>query len=196
MSQGQPQQDVTDVLFNARQTTNLIYILAAGHATCFTVFMRHSFGTNALGRNGVVALLMILFYIAGTEDPRMLLFLWVWLAALVYQRLRTFRLWRKGHVWHSRYDGYPALGMKLPFTKTEGAAPINEILICFLAATAFAPWCESMAVFLMLGMVSLFIVRGFDMQILSNRVRSMKDAAIEQQFLAALHRGELDVNDF
>ncbi len=36
-----------------RGGANLLYLLASGHATCITVFTRHSFGIDALGMNGL-----------------------------------------------------------------------------------------------------------------------------------------------
>ncbi|QDU45192.1 hypothetical protein Mal52_36830 [Symmachiella dynata] len=196
MSQSQQQPEIADNLLTPRQGVNLLYILAAGHATCLTVFMRHSFGTHALGRNGVVALLLILFYLCGTEDPTMLLFLWAWLAALIYQRFKTYRVWRSGAVWHSKYDGYPALAMKLPFVRTEGSAKSLEPVFCILAGAALCPWSEAVGAYVFLGFASLLVVRAFETQSTVNRVRAMQDAAIEQRNMASMFRGDFHVNDF
>lgn len=196
MSQGQPQpqpQNPGDLL-NPRQGMNLLYWLATGHATCFTVFLRHSFGTEALGRHGITALIIILLYACAVEEPLMLTFFWVWLAALILQRLRTFSLFRKGVVWHSRYAGYPFLAMRSPFVKTEGAAKTLEPLFCLIGGALLCPLSEKLGVFVLTGFVSLLVTRGIETQLVANRRRAMRDASIEQRHMASLFRGE--TNDF
>lgn len=177
--------------FNFRQTANLTYLLASAHATCFTVFFRHSFGTQAFGRNGLLALVLLLVYAGLAEEPRMLTYACLWLAALVLQRLRTGWLVLSGMVWHSRYAGYSYLARMIPFVRTERAARTVEQFFCFLVGLLLLPVSESLGLFVMAGGVSLAIVLGMELEITRNRVRAMRDAAIEQRHLAALYRGEI-----
>lgn len=195
MNQGQTQQPF-DALMNPRTSLNLFAILVAGHATCFTVFLRHSFGTRALGRNGVVACLLILLSACGAEDPVLLMFLGLFLLALILQRLKTFQLYRQGVEWHSQYGGYPFLALKIPLVRSEGTAKAFEPIFCLLIGPCLCPLSEPLGLFVMLGFFSLLFVRAFETQIMSNRMRAMRDAAIEQRNMAAIFRGESNLSDF
>src|SRR5437588_11186949 len=92
-----------------RDTTNLLYALANAHATAITVFLRHSFGKESLGWPGLFAFFLILVVAGFSGSPGMLTYLVVWLAAVAFQRVYTFRLASHGVVWHSKYPGWPAL---------------------------------------------------------------------------------------
>lgn len=196
MSRGQSPPQNFDALMNSRTGLNLFTILVAGHATCFTVFLRHSFGTRALGRNGVVACLLILLYACAMEDPASLLFLGIFLFALVIQRLKTFQLYRAGVEWHSYYAGYPWLAMRCPLVRSEGTAKWLEPAFCLLIGSCLCPLSEPLGLFVTLGMFSLMFVRGFETQIMANRMRAMRDSAIEQRNMAAIFRGESHLSDF
>ena len=99
-------------------------------------------------------------------------------------------------VGHSKYDGYPALALKLPFVRTEGSAKSLEPVFCILAGAALCPWSEAVGAYVFLGFASLLVVRAFETQSTVNRVRAMQDAAIEQRNMASMFRGDFHVNDF
>src|ERR1700686_4374451 len=112
-----------------RSGVNLLYLLVCGHAACFTVFTRHSFGVETLGINGVAALGLMLVYICFTGSPAMLPFLAIWFVALALQRLTTFVRSRRGWYEHSRYEGYLWLGFLVPFVRRVEGAKFCEMLI-------------------------------------------------------------------
>src|SRR5258708_30601556 len=88
-----------------QESFNLLYALAKGHATCFTVFFRRNFGSEALGWPGLIAL-VLQFLIAGFgRVPDMLVFTGIWVIALACQRVSTMKAMRRGVVRHSRYAG-------------------------------------------------------------------------------------------
>lgn len=176
--------------FNLRQTVNLIYLLASAHAACFTVFLRHGFGTHALALHGPLALGVLLVYAALTGDPWMLIYTGLWLITVLVQRLRTVVLVASGGVWHSRYAGAPSFARGLPFVRTDRGARTVEQFVCVVIGLLLLPVSANLGVFVMAGAISLAIVLGIDLEITRNRVRAMRDAAIEQRHLAALYRGE------
>lgn len=176
--------------FTLRQTANLIYLLASAHATCFTVFLRHGFGTHALALHGPLALVLLLVYMVLTGDPWMLDFIGLWLIAVLVQRLRTVCLVASGVVWHSHYAGEPSFARGMPFVKTDRGARTVEQFVCVVVGLLLLPVSAELGVFVMAGGLSLAVVLGIDLEITRNRVRAMRDAAIEQRHLATLYRGE------
>lgn len=180
-----------DDRFNVKSSMNLLYLVASAHATCFTVFLRRGFGTEALGLNGIIALVIILLYAGETRDPYMAWYFWAWLLALIAQRLDTFLLVRKGNREHSRYDGWPNIALALPFVKTEAIAKnLVEPLMCFLGGVLLCPLSESLGGFVMLGFFSLVIKRGLESQANRMQVQRLRDAEIEQRQLAERFRGQ------
>src|SRR6185437_75860 len=92
------------------------------HAICFWPFMRCDFGTRTLGLLGIFAILFMLTFGAVCNIPEMLPYLGLWSLAFCYQQGRTQRLVNQGVTWHSRYEGYPWLGLRFPFIRTEARA--------------------------------------------------------------------------
>src|SRR5262249_21536970 len=85
----------------------LVYFLANVHATCLTVPIRRCFGREALGWYGFPALLAMLCYASFSRSGAVLAYIALWLAFLISRRIETFRLLKRGAVFHSRYAGFP-----------------------------------------------------------------------------------------
>jgi hypothetical protein len=179
--------------FNMRGGAIILNLLVGGLATTVTPFMRYGFGVEAFGLNALAAFVMILLYAGETRDPAMIYFFYAWLLAVIAQRLETWRLVRKGWVEHSRYAGYPWLAMKLPFIKKPVTAKnCVEPVLCLLVGALLCPLSEALGVFIMLGLPSLLIQRAIESQVNINRLRRMRDAAIEQRYLSDLYQGRRD----
>ena len=173
-----------------KDSFNLMFVLANASATCLTVFTRHSFGVEALGLNGLLALGMILAVAGFGNSPAMLIFLICWLCALVCQRVKTMKLVRQGAKWHSRYQGWPWVGVI--FTRNERAARCTvEPLLCL--AVGFALRCladayhQSLTLpdFIMLGALSISLREGIQAAVRRKRIQAIEDARFEQEDLAA-----------
>jgi hypothetical protein len=170
----------------------LLLLLANAHATCVTIFTRSRFGVEALGVRGLAAFVLMVVY-GGLRAPGMFLYLGVWLLALMIQRISTFRLVRQGWRAHSRYAGYPALAMKLPGVSERTAVMLIEPLLCVLVgALIYCTVSEGVGVFVMLSFVSLLFRLALDQEITRKRVQKMRDAELEQRYLADRFRGEVD----
>ena len=160
-----------------------------------SVFCQSSgdFGTEALGFPAFFAMLLMLLVGAFGRLPEMFSYLACWLVVLMCQRLRTFWLVRRGVILHSRYEGYPCVALSLPFVhKVSTAKGVIEPLLCLLAGAALDPFSHGMGVFFMVGCFSLAIVEGIHRELDRKRLAAMRDAEIEQKWLAARYRGPAD----
>jgi hypothetical protein len=174
---------------DVRAGMNLMYVLVSGHATCVTPFVRRNFGRDALGRNGVVALVILFCYMAAYPRHVVLQqFTMWWFVMLVLQRLKTMYLISRGRSPHSRFDGYPYVGFLLPFVKDHKGAWIIE----FLALVACGSWLSSidapLGKLILISAVCLLVKTGFDEEIVRRRLQTMRDAEIEQRVLLDRYR--------
>ena len=171
-----------------RDSINWVYLLMRLHATCFYPFLRYGAGAEAYGINAVLALIMMLFWASAQGSGGMLLFVGLWLVALVMQRVMTFRR-RRTHIVHSRYMGTSWPARLIPFTSEQTAAA-TEPLLCFVVGICIAPVSESLAIFVMLGVVSLLVTYAFQAEADRREIQAMRDAQIEQQWRAERFRNQ------
>ncbi len=178
--------------FNVRTGVNLLALAANGYATTMTPFLRRGFGSEALGINGIVAALIILVYAGATHCPEMITFFWVWLGFVAYQRIYGLNLRRQGHVVHSRYAGWPEVGLR--FTKSAKIArQVVEPLVCLVAGAVLFLYSEPLGRFVMLGPIGLLVSQGIDGQVMKSRLTALRDAEIEQRHLSDLFNGRGEI---
>jgi hypothetical protein len=170
--------------------TAIVYVAAKTLAACLWPFMRRGFGVECPGLAGLLALGFMLIYAVKTRTPAMLWYMAAWLVMVAYRRLETFRLVRSGVPLHSRYAGFPWLGMKLPTVKTVAGALNAEIVLCLAAGVLLRPASEAVGGFFLLSGFGLTMVRIIDVQATKMRVQRMRDAEIEQRYLADLYRNK------
>jgi hypothetical protein len=185
-----PQQQRSD----PRVAFNLLYLLSNAHATCLTVFMRHSFGTEALGMSGLHALILIVVVGGFGRSPEMFqCFLPLWLYALLWQRVYTLKRVRAGARWHSRFQGYPALAMRFPFVRDERTAlKVVEPMVCMVVGLLLREVSPVMGGFVLAGVFSLTLRHAIDTELIRKRLQAMRDAELEQRWLAERFRGQAD----
>ncbi len=119
------QQQTPGEQITVRGSFNFLYLAISGHATCLTPFLHSGFGSQALGVNGIAALVVILLYAGYSGSVAMVNFLYVWLFMMLLQRIKTGKLLREGCVVHSRYDGFPHFATK--FVKSESAVRAGSV---------------------------------------------------------------------
>jgi hypothetical protein len=177
-----------------RDSFNVLYVVANAYATAITPFVRHSFGKEALGLPGFLAFILILLVAGFTGSSSMLTYLGVWLIAVAFQRLHTYRLSSRGVVLHSRYEGWPWLGFKLGGGRNldkrlTGAVFVIEPVLCFGIGGMFMSLGEVIVGrFLMCGAGALLFREAVHRMIDQRRVQAMCDAQIEQEYLANEYR--------
>lgn len=176
-----------------RQSFNLLYALCKIHAYCFWPFMRRDFGTDGLGLPALCAMGMILLTGGLGRIPEMFPFLGLWLLALVCQRARTFWLVQQSAVWHSRYEGYPWLALCfLRGGKEPMAKRLIEPMLCLVAGFVLYPFSPEFGRFVMAGWLSMGLLAVINREIDRKRLAAMRDAEIEQKWLAGRYRGQVD----
>jgi len=179
--------------FNLRGGAMISNLLIDGLATTVTPFIRYGFGVDAFAHNALAAFVIILLYAGESRDPVMIYYFYAWLLMLIGQRLETSRLARKGWVQHSRYSGHPWLALKLHFVKKEVTAKnVVEPMLCLVVGALLCPLSGALGGFVMLGFPSLLFQRAIQSQVNINRVRQMRDAAMEQRYLSDLYHGRRD----
>jgi hypothetical protein len=181
---GQPQDSDK---FKCRDGYNIFWVLASGHATCVTPFIRSGFGQEGLGYTALASLIVIILAMSATSDPAFIPYLWVWLAAVAFQRLRTGWLLRKGWKIHSRSAGWPWLAMLFPFMKDDRRARLFEPMLCLILGALLCPFSENLGEFVMVGFVSLAACTGIENEVARKQKIAARDAAIEMRYYAGLY---------
>ena len=174
--------------FAPKDGFDLFMTIAEVHAAAITPLIRHSFGQDRPGGFGLAALLVMLCYAESTRSRAVLLYVAVWLAAIVANRIRTWWLVRRGSADHSRYNGYPWLVIGLPFVKTERTAKALEPLLCLFAGAALTAWSPPLGHFVAAGMISLTVLEGVYRMKTARRVVAMRNARIEMEQTADFYR--------
>jgi hypothetical protein len=174
-----------------KESFNLLYTLARGHSMCFLPFVRKNFGTEALGWSGLTAFILMVVVGSFGQIADMWPFLGVWAVVMLIQRASSERARRDGVVRHSRYEGdVDTKLIKSPTTVKQVAEPLACVLVGVCVEAAGCS--HEFAVFIGSGAFSLALVAMTDRQLDRKRVQAMRDAAIEQSYLAARYRGEID----
>lgn len=144
-------------------------------------FIRNRFGRRAFEPHIVMTLFALLF-LAGMH-PMCLGYFIVWFVLVVYHRVQSKDLQN-----HSQYQGYPWVGMKLPFTKTEEKAKHAEPLVCFIMALLVLEFSQELALFIGAAGFALIVKHGFDEAIDRRRLEAMRDAELVMQYYAQKFR--------
>jgi hypothetical protein len=186
-----PQDNEKGFNLSRKDSFNLLYAVARGHAMCFLPFFRKNFGSEALGVPGLIAFVLMLLVGGFGEIPEMLYFMGLWLVAMLYQRTNTMVAMWKGVVRHSRYEG--DVDTKLIRNRST-VKLILEPVTCglFGLCIEMSGISHGLAVFIGMGFFSLSAVAWIDRQLEHKRLEAMRDAAIEQSYLASRYRGETE----
>lgn len=170
---------------------NLVYVILHGFATSVTPFTRTGFGQEAFGISSIVALLLMIGFGSFGNSYAMWVFLWLWVLAVLRQRVTQMQNRKKGVICHSRYQGYPWLAFKLfPRIKDEGNAKGAEAFLV-MSIGALLGYCLDPALgwFLALGGIGTLCIEAFAAEVMKRRLQDMRDAEIEQRDLAERFRG-------
>jgi hypothetical protein len=175
--------------FGFRDSAFFLTLLASTHAVCLTPLLRRGFGVEAFRPRAVLALVMMLLFAGAQNSGEMYCFLCLWLIAVLGRQAAARRAERRGDYVHSQYQGTSCMVGRFGITDSA-AKNVIEPLLCLFAGFCLCPVSEALGGFVMLGFVSLALQRGLEVQLWTNRARRMRDAAIQQRYLADLYRGE------
>jgi len=177
-----------------KDSFNIFNLACNSLGACVVPFLRTGFGKEYPGVAALFGLIIMVLYAGFARVPEMFPYIGMWLVAVILQRAKTFDLARKGVVVHSRYWGYPKLALMVPFVRKEGTARgIIEPLLCSFIGGALASWWSP-------GVGGFVIVAGWAnafagaivVELDRKKLQAMRDAEIEQRYLAARYRGEID----
>jgi hypothetical protein len=177
-----------------KDSFNALYGLAKGHSMCFLPFIRKNFGVEALGRPGAIAFIIMVGVGGLGRIPDILGFLGVWCLVMLCQRASSERAKRQGIIRHSHYEGDVDEKAAKFFGGPAKVKQFIEPLFCLVAGVCVEAMglSHGLAVFIGFGAFSLALVAMIDRHLDNERVQAMRDAAIEQTYLAARYRGEID----
>lgn len=179
---------------SGKNSLNIVYALAKGHAMCFLPFLRRNFGSEALAGPGAIALI-IMGAVGGLgRIPGMWPFLGLWGLVMLCQRASSERAKRQGVIRHSRYEGDVDEKLTKRLGSRTAVKLVAEPLACIIAGVCVGALglSHGLAVFIGAGALPLALVAVIDRQLDHKRMQAMRDAAIEQSYLAARFRGEID----
>src|SRR2546427_21720 len=114
MSNGQQQDSMK---MKPGDGLQLLCFIAGIHQAAIGPIIRKGYGTQALGLPALLAMISIWVLYAVTADVFVFWYFWRWMGALIYRRIETHRLLRKGAEIHSRYEGTPILALRLKWFK-------------------------------------------------------------------------------
>lgn len=165
---------------------NLVYVILHGFATSVTPFTRTGFGQEAFGINSLVALLLMIGFGSLGNSQAMWVFLWLWILAVLRQRVTQMQNRKKGIITHSRYQGYPWLAFKLfPRIKDEGNAKGAEAFLVMSVGCLLGYGLDpALGWFLALGGIGSLFIEAFAVEVMKRRVQAMRDCQIENQTIA------------
>ncbi len=168
---------------------NALFIVSNLHALCVTVFLRRDFGREGIGLMGLGAAVLILGYGSMMHCYPMWYFFLAWVVAVVAQRIKQFQNWRNGVTVHSRYGGYPWLAFKLfPRLKSEANAHGVEAFLCLAAGGLLTYVSPPLGWFVMASFASIMFSQAVRVEFDRKRLQAMKDAEIEQRYLAERYK--------
>ena len=163
---------------------NGLNVLANAHALTCTVFLRTDFGREGIGMFGLIGGLLILGYGSFVNCYPMFVFFLFWIGALICQRVRSFRNWRRGAMIHSRYNGYPFVSKRLFPRMTELNARGVDAFLCLAIGGLLAQFSQPLGFFVMAGFLSILFSEAVMVEGTKRRLQTMRDAEIEQRYLA------------
>lgn len=191
------QQPEDDSLITFRQSVNFFYLFASCYATCLLVFIRHSFGQEALGKNGVGAVIWMFLYAGYCANADALLwqFILASFIALVIQRVITGIRWFRGWRGHSQFAGYRWLVNRLfPRVTKDSTASLIEAGICAAIGLLLIALSPSLGQFIIWGAVAILVKSWIVNESIRVRLRDMHDAEIETRFFHEAYRGRYGRN--
>jgi hypothetical protein len=176
---------------NARDTFNILCVIVNAYCKCFLPFMRRYFGWQFHGFAGLAALVLIFLTAGFSGSYAIYEFMWIWLVVMLAQRLDSAGQRLKGMLIHSQYDGYPAMGMAVPFVKRESSAKAIEVALCALVGAALVEYDEALGQFVLFGSGALVLKMMLDGWIDGVAQQRMLDAQLESQAMLQRHRVSL-----
>lgn len=167
---------------------NGLNILVNAHASTLTPLSRTDFGSEGLGMPGFIGLFLILGWGCYFNCYPMFIYFLVWMGVLLCQRVKTFINWRRGVIVHTHYNGYPWIVRRFFPRLSEPNAKAVEAFAFFGIGGVIAQFIPPLGWYFMLGLPSILASEAIIVATTKRRLQAMRDAEIEQQYLAEMYR--------
>lgn len=184
MQQHQQQQGGSDMKGAFNAAFNIFY----GHAIVMLVFLRSNFGRDGIGFYGIFGLAMILVWGGMTNSYAMFIFLCAYLLALLSQRMKTFSNRQKGIIPHSRYNGDSVVAKRLFPRMSDLNLCGADAFLCLAIGGGLTFIDKPLGLFVMAGFISILFTEQMTRELYRKRMQAMRDAEIEQRFLAETYK--------
>lgn len=186
--QNAPQNDIRQRILTS---AHVALFAARVLATPLEVCLRRHFGRSYFGFQAVFCLTVVPLWIGfwpGHSAAYLVGFWWLLVVMFVRARIESVRAFAKGHIWHSRYSGWPRLARifrKMPEQKIKG---LCEPGFGLLAGGLISQLNEPLGNLLIVSAFALFIVQGTLESTEQARATEMNDARIDTEQLAERFR--------
>jgi hypothetical protein len=181
-----PQQQQQNGGPSFRGSFNLFRTFAEAHATCVTPFIEDQAGSESKTLAGPIALIGMFVYGGLVNDGRVLIYIGIWVIAMLSQRCDSMLCRRRGMVIHSRHGGRPVVALMLaPLIKSWRAAKLLiEPSICLASALMLDEWSPAVAKLVGYAGVSIVVVELIDRQLRHQRQQAVMDSRLDMEDLA------------
>jgi hypothetical protein len=169
----QQQQQTPSILLDMRTGFNLAMFAADVHTACIRPITRSGMGTRGMGAPGFWAMLLIPTYAAAADAPEMIRYFWVWLALVVYRRIRADK--RQ----HTQFQGWV---WPLDWcVKNELTAHLLEAVSMLLIGSMLTGISEALGMFISAGFVSFGFRYVIDAMVIQRQKEAAHNARVEMQ---------------
>lgn len=167
---------------------NGLNFIVNAHASTLTPLARTDYPSEGIGPHGILGAIMMLFWGSWFQCYAVWIYFLVWMGVLLCQRVKTYINWQRGVVVHSRYNGYPWIVRRFFPRLSEPNAKAVEAFAFFGIGGVIAQFIPPLGWYFMLGLPSILISEAIIVQTTRRRLQAMRDAEIEQQYLAEMYR--------
>lgn len=171
-------------------TFNGLTTFAHALSLAFLPFLRTDFGKEGIGKAGMLTGLIILGWGSVTNCPEMFGFFALWVVALACQRARQFRNWKNRVPIHSRYTGDPWVSRRLFPKLSHANARAADGFLCLVVGGVVVQFNPPLGWFIVTGFVAILLVEGVMVEATRRKLQAMRDAEIEQEYLADRYQND------
>jgi hypothetical protein len=182
-----------DPFSGGKAVAGIIAFLAKSLSVSVEVFLHSGFGVRYFdGAAAAVFLIAFIFPVFGNgDDPEtMLWFLAAYWASLIWHRLAAAWRRRRDGFQHSHYSGYPRL-MRLPVFRMMKESVFKTIVeppLVFFGGVFLMPLSETLGTYCVIASFGMVVNAAFRNAFQRVRMLDMRDAYIEQKYIAERFR--------
>lgn len=175
---------------DARSSLNIAAFLARVGAASVEPFLHKQFGTAYFGLQAFAVLIVAPVFGAlcfpHHDQGPLMVFLGLYIMAVLCARSEAFRLRQKGVILHTRFNGWPrGLAYSVSAEKEQRYKSIGEpLLVSVWGTLIYLSWSPPLGAWLIFAACSLGVTNGMYRIRTERQVDNILDAQIEQEMMA------------